>query len=131
MAWVFEQSTGKVFDPMGMLVGFGYSGIGTGKNNPELENVSNVGPLPKGIYTIGTPFDSIDHGPFVLPLTPDPENQMFGRAGFLVHGDSINHAGLASHGCIVVARSVREDMANSLDKSLQVVDFVPPAQIET
>jgi hypothetical protein len=40
-------------------------------------------------------------------LTPDPANDMCGRGGFLIHGDSISHPGDASDWCISVTRSER------------------------
>ena len=61
------------------------------------------------------------HGPFVLRLTPAPTNEMFGRDGFLIHGDSIEHPGSASHGCIILPRAIREAIAKSDDDTLHVV----------
>lgn len=45
---------------------------------------------------------------------------MCGRSGFLIHGDSIAHTGQASHGCIILPRSVREQIAASGDDELEV-----------
>lgn len=94
-------------------VAFGYSGSPIGKNRPDMESVHNVGPIPRGMYTIGAPYDTKTHGPFVLPLEPDLDNQMYGRSGFLIHGDSVVHPGTASEGCIILARNIREMIANS------------------
>ena len=124
MPWTYEQATGKLIDPDGRVVGFGYSGKGAGKNNVLKQNVEYVGPIPVGLYTIGAPHDTVTHGPFVLPLTPAPENEMHGRTAFLIHGDSVVAPGTASTGCIIQARTVREDMARSLDKQLRVVSGV-------
>ncbi len=46
---------------------------------------------------------------------------MFGRSGFLIHGDSVSHPGEASEGCIILDRNVRETIANDDDKYLVVV----------
>ena len=108
----------------------GYSGYDDpesgkqGKNNPELENVEDVGPIPVGKYFIGSPHDTLTHGPFVLPLTPDPANEMFGRSAFLIHGDSVVDPGTASRGCIIMGRAVRKQVAVSGDKLLQVISGV-------
>jgi len=101
----------------------GYSGFGAGKNNPALEYEPNIGPIPRGLYQIGAPEDPDGgpHGPFVLPLTPDPANQMFGRSGFLIHGDSVLHPGTASRGCIILDDAIREQIAASGDDQLQVI----------
>ena len=46
-------------------------------------------------------------GPYVLPLTPLTVNNMFGREGFFIHGDSIDNPGNASNGCVVLNRQWR------------------------
>jgi hypothetical protein len=101
--------------------GCGYAGRGVGKNNPLMQNVSNVGPLPAGTYTIESPVDTETHGLYVLWLTPDPMNEMFGRTGFGIHGDSIDNPGNASEGCIVLPRITREAIWESGDRQLLVV----------
>lgn len=123
MSWTYEQSTGRLLWPSGEQLAVGYSGHGEGVNNPSLESVENVGPLPCGWYGLGTPHDSATHGPFFIPLIPDPSNQMFGRSAFGIHGDEIKHAGerLASNGCIIVGPFTRHTMWQSTDHRLQVV----------
>ena len=122
MPWRYEQRTGRMYGPDGSLAGTGYSGAGYCKNIPETQSMHNQGPIPRGIYHIGKPQDTVTHGPFVLPLTPDPSNQMFGRYGFLIHGDSVVHPGTASEGCIIMSKDVRQAIAISGDTDLQVVD---------
>lgn len=128
--WTFEQQSGKLFDPSGNLIGVGYSGHGEGLNAPGFETIADVGPLPAGLYTVEEPIDSATHGPFALPLNPDPANHMFGRDDFLMHGDSVTHAGqrVASLGCIIMSRDVREAVWASSDHELQVVPLVNPIQ---
>ena len=104
--------------------GWGYAGAADGKNNPEMQSVHNVGPLPVGLYDIGEPRNTPKHGPFVLPLTPHPENEMYGRSEFLIHGDSIAAPGTASEGCIIMNRIVRNHIAESGDTVLRVVSGV-------
>ena len=122
--WTYKQSTGGLSRD-GELAGAGYSGFEAGKNNPAMQNVPDAGPIPQGRYTIGAP-QCVDedgpHGPFVLPLTPDPANEMFGRSGFLIHGDSIKSPGFASRGCMIMGRSIRELIASSGDAELTVVE---------
>ena len=62
--------------------------------------------------------------PFSLRLTPDPANDMCGRDGFLIHGDSIAHPGTASQGCIILNRLQREHIAASPVKLLRVVERI-------
>lgn len=124
LMWIYQQSTGKILDPDGAVIGYGYSGKGIHKNNPEAQSQHDEGPIPEGYYTIGDPHNTVTHGPFVLPLNPDPQNKMFGRSGFLIHGDSVTHPGTASLGCIIAARYIREDIAKSPVKLLGVVSGV-------
>jgi hypothetical protein len=121
MSWLYEQSTGRMYAADGSVAGVGYSGAGDCKNNCKTQAVHNEGPIPTGSYRIGQPIDTITHGPFVLPLTPDPTNQMFGRYGFLIHGDSVVNPGTASEGCIIMSRDVRNAIAESRDWELKVV----------
>jgi hypothetical protein len=121
--WTYRQANGELFLE-DELVSTGYSGSGEGKNNPALQGVADVGPIPRGVYTIGAP-TSVDlpgpHGRFVLPLTPRAGDALAGRNGFLIHGDSIEHPGAASHGCIILARVVRNRIAASGDDVLKVI----------
>lgn len=119
--WTFKQSTGQMFSPGGLSIGTGYSGAGADRDNPADQAIKNKGPIPEGFYEIGPPANTDHHGPFVLSLTPDAENQMYDRSGFLIHGDSLEHPGEASEGCIILARALREAVWNSGDTRLQVI----------
>lgn len=120
-AWTYSQKSGEL-EQDGKKVATGYSGAGAGKNNPELQNLHNVGPIPQGDWTVtGPPVDTKTHGPYVLKLTPATETETFGRSGFLMHGDSKEHPGTASEGCIIIPRPVREDVWKSGDRDLKVV----------
>ena len=118
--WIYEQASGKLCSTETGFVAYGYSGYGYGKNNPGAQSVHDIGPIPSGVYAIGNPFDSIEHGPFAMHLWPDAANQMFGRGDFLLHGDSIEHPGCASKGCIIMPRDVRQQVWQSGDRELQV-----------
>jgi hypothetical protein len=117
----YEQTTGKL-TYAGMTWGVGYAGFGEGKNNSALQSIPDVGPLPQGRYTIGQPYDSPRTGPFTLPLLPISHAAEFGRGDFRIHGDSAEHPGAASHGCIVLPREVREriDRENT-DRLIEVI----------
>jgi Protein of unknown function (DUF2778) len=119
--WTYAQKTGALLQN-GQLVATGYSGFEEGKNNPAMQAVKNVGPIPQGDWTIeGPPINTAEHGPFVLILTPSADTNTFGRSGFLMHGDSIQAPGTASKGCIIMAREARELVWNSGDTDLEVV----------
>ena len=128
----YSQGIGTLSAPDGFLA-TGYAGADAGKNNPAMQDVKNLGPLPRGKYTItgpecvGTTFPCPDchgatahrHGPYVLRLHPVDGNEMFGRAGFLVHGD--NGHGTASEGCICIGRSFRQQMTSEKYTEIEVV----------
>lgn len=71
---------------------------------------------------MGKPRDT-EHGPYSIPLTPHDGNEMYSRSGFWMHGDRVDAVGkqLASLGCIVQSRDVREKAYNSGDHILKVV----------
>ena len=117
--WTYSQGTGRLTDKHGKHIATGYSGKGQGKNNCDMQHVKNVGPIPRGLYTIGKPYDSKKVGPFALPLKPNSENEMHGRGSFLFHGD--NRDGTASAGCIILPRKVRNLIWDSDDRILLVV----------
>lgn len=117
--WHYNQITG-ILKQNDQYEGVGYSGKEECKNNPDKEMVPFRGPIPRGLWYLGTPHDTMDHGPFVIPLTPDNETKLFGRSEFLMHGDSIEHPGCASEGCIIMSRVIRDNVASSLDDELMV-----------
>jgi hypothetical protein len=124
VVWTYRQSTGELSRD-GAPAGTCYSGYEAGKNNPAMQGVEDTGPVPQGRYSIGAA-ECVEspgpHGPFVLRLTPDAANTMFGRSGFLIHGDSIARPGFASRGCIIAGRLIREAIAASGDTGLTVIE---------
>ncbi len=118
MPWQYSQSTGRLtFN--NTAVGTGYSGTGVGRNNPDAEGRANVGPVPRGRYTISAMFDTATHGPHVMRLTPSDGHDMHHRDGFLIHGDNSRHD--ASTGCIILPRNIRDRINHSNDHVLEVV----------
>ncbi|SRR5208337_683359 len=118
----------------GIVFGSGYSGHGPGKNNPAMEGAPEVGPIPCGDYEIcGPPFTSPKTGQYVLRLRPDAPTRAriitLGRNpdSFEWHGDSIEHPGQASDGCIVSPRATRVHAWQSGDRHLQAVSGIAPA----
>lgn len=121
MAWTYRQRTGELVR-FGGVAGKAYSGHGEGKNDPTKQDQHDIGPIPRGKYTMLQPMDTPTHGPYVITLRPDPANEMHGRSGFLCHGDSVAHPGDASHGCIVTSHSMRQCLWQSGDHEITVVE---------
>jgi hypothetical protein len=125
--WTWEQSTGRLYSPDGRLCAVGYSGAPEGKNRPEVQSVHNFGPIPQGLWVItGPPLFGTSHGPYVLRLMPEVDTEVFGRGGFLIHGDLISNPGAGSLGCVILARSIREQIWESGDRTLNVVAVYTP-----
>ncbi len=124
-SWLYVDSTGTLYRPDGSLCSDAcYSGHGSGINNPTLDNVKNVGPIPPGLYTIGEVDE--EKGPLTIHLVPDPANEMFGRNSFLLHGDNhfMNHTG--SEGCIVAPPTARAEVASTGGQLRVIAQPVPP-----
>lgn len=122
MRWFYRQSDGGfgIETSEGRVtLALGYAGKGEGRNAPSLQNVRNVGPLPRGRYLIHEPIRHPSLGPFALKLSPFPSNHMFDRSGFYIHGD--NKTNDASRGCIVLSRHIREMVAWSEMRELHVI----------
>jgi hypothetical protein len=118
--WTYKVATGAI--SRGNFIGMGYSGNGEGKNNPAMEGVPDVGPIPRGSWTIeGPPANTSEHGPFVLRLAAKDGTSTLGRDGFLIHGDAVAAPGTASKGCVIQGRTTREMIWNSGDYDLEVI----------
>ena len=87
--------------------------------------MKNVGPIPQGGYTIELQKDNTTNSGTRLPasmrLTPDPNNKMFNRDGFMIHGDNSAGNQSASEGCIIFNRKIRNQVGKSGDNKLRVV----------
>lgn len=101
----YVQGTGRFEDAAGNLVGFGEAGQGAGRNNPDMQNVHNIGPLPCGFYKILEPYHHPKLGVLTFNLEPFPENEMFGRADFRIHGYAAVEP--SSEGCICQHKDAR------------------------
>lgn len=116
--WKYVQDTGDFFHN-GTYVETGYSGrVPDGKNQPLMECVRNVGPVPRGHYAV----EVARTGPTILTLPLTARNPSYctpARSGFLIHGD--NSSGTASTGCIILSRATRQLVADSDDRLLLVV----------
>ena len=129
LCWVYSQSTGRLTyvdaDGNATYIGSGYAGIGAGLNNPAMQNVPFVGPLPQGLYTIGPQQDyTTTEGKTLrqaMVLRPDSDNQMFHRGGFLIHGPHSHDKHNSSNGCPIFSSDIRNQIGKSDDKCFEVV----------
>lgn len=117
---IYSQSTGILWDDQGAILDRGYSGAGKGKNNPQMQDVRNVGPTPRGLWVIGAPYNSAKVGPAALPLIPSGHDAL-GRTAFVIHGDSTKHPGQASNGCMIFNRLTRDRIHRENDRILKVI----------
>lgn len=105
----YEQRSGDLWVINGdfqLPLGSGFAGYEAGRNNPAMEQVRNVGPLPKGEYAMRL----VDHPRFKSPAIQLEQKygETFGRSAFYIHG------GTTSHGCIVIQRTLRVAIASLL-----------------
>lgn len=98
-----------------------YSGNGDGLNNPNMEAVHSIGPIPRGRWRI-VQWD--DHhgslGPIVAILEP-VDHDAHGRSAFREHGDNPLENFTGSDGCIVADHDLRVAMRATGDMDLEVV----------
>lgn len=126
MSWTWDQSAGELRRD-GDLVSRGYSGRDRGKNNPALQGMRGIGPIPRGRWRMANVYNSRNVGPYAITLhaideaVPDDTDEATGRSAFRIHGDSIRAPGTASKGCIILPRAIRELMWRSNDHVLEVV----------
>jgi hypothetical protein len=118
--WTYFQSTGHFLDPTKKVLGIGYSGLDADKNVDADQGVKGMGPIPQGDWSIGVPEDDERLGPVAMELLPLDGTDALGRSGFFIHGDSVDHPGSASHGCVILPRSIRVQIALSEDRVLRV-----------
>lgn len=122
MPWTYSISQRLLTGPTGARISEGYSGNGAGLNNPQMQDVPDVGPIPVGEYLIGDLQATHPKlGLNVLPLIPNPDNDMYGRSDFYMHGDNPEVDFSASKGCIVLPPWARMEVAKSDDRVLNVV----------
>jgi Protein of unknown function (DUF2778) len=119
--WTYSQSTGELARD-GKIYGKGYSGLGDDKDVPADQAVVGEGPIPQGEWIIGPARNDPKLGQHIMPLAPKPGTQTFGRSAFYIHGDSIAHPGQASHGCIILAFALRDEISFSNDIDLTVTE---------
>jgi Protein of unknown function (DUF2778) len=134
MAWVFNSTNGNLSHDGELVTDSGWAGHDAGRNNPAMEADRDIGPIPRGAWFIGEAIDSQHLGPIAMPLVPyavgddwgtalgsvDATNT-YGRGGFFIHGASAINPGESSHGCVILPRVVRQQIAAGDDRILQVV----------
>ena len=120
--WTYRITTGHIFRN-GLRAGKGYSGYNDCANDPKKVAVKMQGPIPPGKYKIGPAYQHPKLGPVCMNLDPLPGTEMHGRSLFRIHGDNSTPAPFdGSHGCIVLARPIRELINKSQDRVLEVTE---------
>ncbi len=125
--WIYSQSTGAIYqtgangEAIPSTGGQGYSGAPGHVNNSASQSLGDLGPIPQGTYDIGQAFNSNNTGPNAIPLTPSHGTNTYGRDGFQIHGDNRRGDRSASQGCIILDPAIRNQIINSNDNVLRVV----------
>lgn len=113
----YHQATGEIYFGT-VLLGKGHAGNGAGLNEPSQQEVHNIGPLPRGRYTINPEASSNQLGIVAMRLDPAAGNQMFGRSGFFIHAPAF------SEGCIVQELEIRCSIAEQVRRGRNQLDVV-------
>lgn len=126
---VYSQKSGELRKfASNKLIGSGYAGAGSGKNNPAAETQKAIGPIPRGFWRIAAPYNSARTGPYTIPvyklddIPSDDVDAITGRSAFRIHGDSASRPGTASEGCIILSRPVRQAIITDGSEILWVVE---------
>jgi hypothetical protein len=56
-----------------------------------------------------------------MRLQPASTNQMYGRGGFIIHGDNKTGNQSASEGCPILNKDIRNEIGDSGDNAFKVV----------
>lgn len=103
-------------------LGVGYSGHGKGLNNPDMQSEKGVGPIPVGLWRIGSWINHPHLGVLVAALKPIRLTSTYGRDGFFIHGDNRLMNNTGSDGCIVLSNALRKALKATGETQLTVVD---------
>lgn len=138
----YEQSTGALYledrNNSRALLAVGYSGAPGYVNNPRQEGEVAKGPIPVGMWLVGTAVDHPRLGPVSIPLRPYhvrfdektgeatvvTDSNRLGRSGFYIHGDNAKLNQSASSGCIIMPRGIRDAIVALKVKRLFVDDYL-------
>lgn len=122
--WVMNQRTGELRDPDGNVLESGYSGAPDYVNNPDAENLRDLGPIPRGRYRIGETFNSARTGPNSIRLAPEGHNA-HDRTGLQIHGENPRRPPRSfSEGCPIYGPATRRRITQSQQQGVQWLDVV-------
>ena len=96
--WTYSQSTGEMVGPDGETMQ-GYSGYGDGLNNPDMQDVENVGPIPRGEWDISDSYGKMRINLKALNVQGISNRDL---KSFEIHGDNPSLNYTASQGCIII-----------------------------
>ncbi len=87
----YEISTGQIYDGTMNPVGSpGYSGFPPHVNDADAIQLADIGPIPTGLWNMVEMITKgAAQGPYVIRLEPAPGTLVYGRSGFLCHGDGL------------------------------------------
>lgn len=117
----FSVGKGMLYAADGSVIGPAYSGAPGHVDVATDDGLKALGPIPLGMWQIGTPFDDQHLGPFAMRLTPCDGTETLGRGSFLIHADNAKHNQTASEGCIIAPPLERRQVWQDPDHLISVV----------
>ena len=119
----YSQSQHQLTDDDGNVVAppdACFAGNHEGLNNPAMQNVGFIGPLPQGVYSVGDWGEHGALGPNSAPLT-QVSGDTYGRNNFFCHGPGGHDPSQCSEGCIVVEAEYRQKVIDLAPDTITVV----------
>ena|ERR1700677_5103240 len=127
----YSQTEGSWFDENSHIIvsgcESGNDNMGKDMNNPLSQCIHDRGPLPRGMYSIGTLEYQNAVKSMGCVLSPEIENNMCGRSGFFLHLRNLQHkapdgTNASSDGCITFGSLAElEIIANRPEKQFTVI----------
>jgi RHS repeat-associated protein len=107
-AYIFDVRAGRFYGIDGTVSSRAYAGRHEGLNNPDMQAVHDMGPLPTGTYTLGANKNR-HKAADCFRLTPSPGTDTMDRGGFWIHrGNFRQPPGNSSKGCICLPDEIRQ-----------------------
>ena len=116
MTWIYHQKTGHIYHDH-YFIGTGYSGFGSGLNNPHYEGAHYIGVIPRGRYLI-KPIAQRNLGENEVMVLTSVLPKKHDNFDCFIRGDNSMHNGAQS---IILDHKIRKEIAASRDYALQVI----------
>ena len=117
--WVYSVTAKTLWKNTGDVVttrcSSGHDGA---KDISQLDDMKDIGPIPRGTWQVLNGFDSVAIGAKTIPLLP-LDHAAKKRAGFTLHGNMVK---MSQANGIAMPLSIRNKIDKSKDKTILVIE---------